>query len=285
MAAQPDQTAVETPPPEAPPGADDAQVFFDVAAGDYDDQHYGTGVRSFMSVRLEGFLAAVDGLRLPPGSIAVEAGCGPGRLAAGLASRGLRVLAHDTSPEMLRRARKRLRALPGAAPCALQVATVERMPYRDASVDLVCSAGVLEYLSSDAAMFGEIHRVLRPGGHALLAVTNLWSPAGSLDFAVEAAKRQPWLVRAVQTLRPEHPVRPRNFPVRRHRPAVFRRRLASAGLEVVRGQYFYLLPWPHPFDRLFPHATARLNNRLEPWSSSPLGWLAEGYLAIARRPA
>ena len=279
MAVQREQTA------EASPGDADAQVFFDVAADDYDDQHYGPGVRSFMSVRLERFLHAVDDLRLPPGAVAVEAGCGPGRLSAALAARGLRVLAHDTSPEMLRRARRRLRAVAGTAPDALQVATVERMPYRDASADLVCSAGVLEYLPSDTALFCEVHRVLRPGGHTLLAVTNSRSPVGSLDFAVEAAKRQPWLARAAEALRPEYRVRPRHFPVRRHRPAVFRRNLARAGLEFVRGEYFYLLPWPHPFDRLFPRVTARLNCRLEPWSASRIGWLAEGYLAIARRPS
>lgn len=282
-----DPTAPPPTPGLAPPSGGeppDARAFFDAAARDYEDQHYGPDARSFMSVRLAHVLAIVDALALPAQSVAVDAGCGPGPLSAALAARGLRVLAHDTSPAMLRRARGRAHAVADARAPALQVASVERMPYRDAVADLVCSVGVLEYLPDDARLLGEMRRVLRPGGIAIVAATNLWSPAGSLDFLVEAAKRRPALARVAQRLRPEHRVRARHFAVRRHRPAALRHSLAAAGFDRVRGRYFYLLPWPHPFDRLFPRATARCNRWLEPWSDSPLGWLAEGYLAVARRP-
>jgi SAM-dependent methyltransferase len=283
-AAQPSSPRSPEAPAEARPApATSARVFFDRSVADYDAQHYGPGARSFMSVRLERILAIVDQLGLPPGSRVAEGGCGPGHLAAALAGRGLRVLAIDTSPAMLRRARERLAAVPGAPHAGLQVASIERTPYADASIDLVCSAGVLEYLPGDAQALREVRRILRPGGHALLSVTNYWSPAGYLDFGVEAAKRIPWLVRAVNSLRPRHPLRPRYFAVRRHRPAAFRHQLSQAGLEPIRGEYFYLLPWPHPFDRLFPGPTARLNRRLEPHARGRLGWLAEGYLVLARR--
>jgi SAM-dependent methyltransferase len=264
---------------EEAPGS--ARAFFDSAVAEYEEQHYGAGARSLMSVRLERILAFVDALALPAGSRALEAGCGPGHLAAGLARRRLEVLAVDTSPAMLRRARARAGGPPAPS---FQVASIEHLPFRDASVDLACSAGVLEYLACDAAALGEIHRVLRPGGYALLSVTNFWSPAGWLDFAVEAAKRNAALRRAVNALQPRHPLRPRYFVVRRHRPAAFRGALAAAGLEVARHEYFYLLPWPHPFDRLFPRATARLNRRLEARVQGRLGGLAEGYLVLARRP-
>lgn len=265
-------------------GTSAARVFFDTSVADYEAQHYGAGARSLMSVRLERILAIVAQLDLPPGSRVADAGCGPGHLAVALAARGLRVFAVDTSPAMLQRARERLAAVSGAAGDGLQVASIERTPYADGSFDLVCSAGVLEYLPRDAEALGEVRRILRPGGHALLSVTNYWSPAGVLDFAVEAGKRIPWLVRAVNALRPRHPLRPRHFAVRRHRPAVFRHHLSLAGLETIRDEYFYLLPWPHPFDRLFPTATARLNRRLEPYAAGRFGWLAEGYLVLARRP-
>lgn len=258
-----------------------AQAFFDSVAADYEAQHYGTGMRSLMRVRLERMLELVDGLSLAEGSRVVDAGCGPGHLAMRLAQRQLRVLALDTSRAMLQRTRERLGAEVGCS--ALQVASIEQMPYRDASLDLVCSAGVLEYLPDDHPALDEIRRVLRPGGHALLPVTNYWSPVGYLDFAIEAGKRIPWLVRAINAGQPRHPLRPRHFSVRRHRPARFRRSLSLAGFEIVHDEYFYLLPWPHPFDRLFPRATARLNRRLESRGSGRMGWLAEGYLALARR--
>jgi ubiquinone/menaquinone biosynthesis C-methylase UbiE len=258
-----------------------ARAFFDASADGYDDQHYGPGARSLMSVRLARMLTAVDGLALSPGARVLDAGCGPGHLALALAGRGLRVHAVDTSHAMLDRARARCEG--AAAAPALQLASVERLPYADASFELVCSAGVIEYLGSDAAFLAEVRRVLRPGAHALLPVTNFWSPAGYLDFAIEAAKRVPWLARAVNASRLRHPLRPRHFRVRRHRPAQFRQSLSLAGLEPVEDAYFYLLPWPHPFDRLFPRATARANQRLEGHVRGRIRWLAEGYLVLARR--
>lgn len=276
------EAPVGSPAPAADAGA--ARAFFDSSVSDYEALHYGPGVRSLMSVRLERSLAVVEQLGLAAGGRVVEAGCGPGHLAAALAARGLRVLAFDTSPAMLRRASERLAEVPGGPRGGLQLASIERMPFADASVDLVCSAGVLEYLPRDADVLAETRRILRPGGHALLSVTNYWSPAGYLDFAVEAAKRIPWLAQAVNALRPEHPLRPRHFPVRRHRPAIFRHHVSLAGLELVHDEYFYMLPWPHPFDQLFPALTARLSRRLEPLVGTRLGGLAEGYLVLARRP-
>jgi ubiquinone/menaquinone biosynthesis C-methylase UbiE len=234
-----------------------------------------------MSVRLERMLTLIDTLELPPGAKVVDAGCGPAHLAERLAERGHRVVAFDTSRAMVLRARVRLAG--HANRCLLHLGSVEGMPHRDASADLVCCAGVLEYLRDDRPALDEIRRVLRPGGHALLSVTNSLSPAGYLDFAIEAAKRMPGLVRLLNRARPRHPVRPRHFHVRGHRPAAFKRSLAAAGLEPVREAAFYLLPWPHPFDRMFPHATTRLNRRLEPLAAGAFAWAAEGHLVLARR--
>lgn len=235
-----------------------------------------------MSVRMESMLTFIDELGLATGSTVVDAGCGPGYLASQLARRKFRVLALDTSRAMVERARRRLADSGGVV--AFQVGSVECLPYRDASVDLLCCAGVLEYLRADQPTLDEIRRVLRPGGHALLSVTNAWSPVGYLDFAVEAGKRLPWLVRVFDRTNPRHPVRPRHFQVRRHRPARFLRSITQAGLDPVREAPFYLLPWPHPFDRLFPRATARFNRRLEQHAGRFLGRIAEGHLVLARRP-
>jgi SAM-dependent methyltransferase len=49
------------------------------------------------------------------------------------------------------------------------------LPYEDASVDAVLCNQVLEHLKNIWLPMSEMHRVLRPGGHAVLSVPNLAS--------------------------------------------------------------------------------------------------------------
>lgn len=52
-----------------------------------------------------------------------------------------------------------------------------RMPFRDASFDLVLATDFVEHLDDDRAALREIERVLRPGGHCLITVpafASLW---------------------------------------------------------------------------------------------------------------
>jgi SAM-dependent methyltransferase len=51
----------------------------------------------------------------------------------------------------------------------------ERFPWPDASVDVVVCNQVLEHLKNIWLPMAEMHRVLKPGGHALLSVPNLAS--------------------------------------------------------------------------------------------------------------
>ena len=50
------------------------------------------------------------------------------------------------------------------------VGDVEALPLREASVDTVVSLEVLEYVRRPREALAEMHRVLRPGGHALVSV-------------------------------------------------------------------------------------------------------------------
>lgn len=57
-------------------------------------------------------------------------------------------------------------------------ATAERLPFEGASVDLVTAFDVLEHVPDDEAAAGELRRVLRPGGTAIVTVPAyrwLWS--------------------------------------------------------------------------------------------------------------
>jgi ubiquinone/menaquinone biosynthesis C-methylase UbiE len=263
-----------------------AREFFRSAVSDYDAAHYGQ--RSLMSVRFETVARAIEGLGLPPGADALDVGCGPGVLVAELCRQRFVTSGVDTSGPMLAQAERRFAAAGTPHMPHLQVAQAQALPFGDESFDLVCSTGMIEYLPDDGSTLDEFWRVLRPGGHVVLTITNFWSHAGLIDWFVEWAKRRRWLLapfNRVWVARGHTAIRPREFGIRRHRPAQIRRSLSGARFDVERSEFFYMLPWPHPFDVLFPEATAALGERLEPLSSGPLGVLAEGMMVVARKPA
>ncbi len=219
--------------------------FFDGHVDDYAAKHYGAGVRSFMSVRQVRILELVDRLELPRGAKVLDAGCGPGFLLEALAHRGFAIVGLDASPEMIRLTRQRLAGVEGDVEASLDVGSIERLPFRDASFDLVCTAGVVEYLPNDDLALSELQRVLRPSGHVIFPVTNLWSPVNYFDFAIEFIKRRRVLLaafNAVWTRLGNGPVLPRHFQVRRHRPAALRRTLAKHGLVLEDALYFFFCP-------------------------------------------
>ncbi len=69
----------------------------------------------------------------------------------------------DMTDEMLKLARKNA-AEAGATNVEFMKGTIERIPLRDASVDVVISNCVVNLAADKSAVFGEIARVLRPAG-------------------------------------------------------------------------------------------------------------------------
>jgi malonyl-CoA O-methyltransferase len=96
----------------------------------------------------------------------LDLGCGTGRHALWLANRGARVTAIDFSEGMLAEAR----AKPGADGVRFLVHDLHRpLPFEAGAFDRVVSGLVLEHLHDLAFVFGEAHRVLAPGGHAVVS--------------------------------------------------------------------------------------------------------------------
>jgi ubiquinone/menaquinone biosynthesis C-methylase UbiE len=267
----------------------DVNEFFDQNVADYEAKHYGHDVRTFMTVRQRRVIELVDELKLSKGSAVLDAGCGPGYLLEVLARRGFQVSGMDGSSRMLESAEVRLRAAQAEFPFTLKQGDIERLPFEDAQFDLVLSTGVIEYLQGDANALREMHRVLRPGGHLVLPVTNLWSPVNAFEGIIEFLKRRAWFRRPFNLVweRLGHgALLPRNFRVRRHRPASFRHSLAQAGFTLEEDLYFHFLPCPRPFERLLPN----LSNRIGEWmdehlARSEFGVLGEGYLTMSAKPA
>ncbi|UUZ58756.1 class I SAM-dependent methyltransferase [Nocardioides sp. B-3] len=112
-------------------------------------------------------LAMIDHFvaRLGPAPSVLDAGCGTGRISRYLADRGCRVTGLDLSPGMVAVARR------DHPDPAFAVGSIVDLPYGDASVD----AALYWYSvihSPDALLpriLTEAARVVRPGGHVLLA--------------------------------------------------------------------------------------------------------------------
>jgi SAM-dependent methyltransferase len=107
----------------------------------------------------------------PPGTAVLEVGCGSGALSIRLAvQHGLAVTAVDVDPGEIRRAReKAARALSaGRSRPEFLVADVARMPFDDASFDLVVSTFSMHHWDDKQAGLAEMWRVLRPGALALI---------------------------------------------------------------------------------------------------------------------
>jgi ubiquinone/menaquinone biosynthesis C-methylase UbiE len=113
------------------------------------------------------------------GKAVVELGAGTGRVTRIVAARAGRVLAFDRSPHMLERARAALAAELGRN-VSLSVADNRAIPLPPAAADIVLEGWSFGYTvnrsqdgwrSAAEALLGEVARLLKPGGTAILIET------------------------------------------------------------------------------------------------------------------
>ena len=110
----------------------------------------------------------IASLQLPPGSVVLDLACGTGDFCRGLAGAGLRPVGLDLSYGMLAAARTE---------SPLAQADALRLPVPDGSVDGVTCGFALRNFAALEPFFGELGRVLRPGGRiALLEVAEPPNP-------------------------------------------------------------------------------------------------------------
>jgi malonyl-CoA O-methyltransferase len=136
---------------------------FDRVAADYDD--HAVLQKEIESRLLERLVFA----RKPPSTV-LDLGCGTGRGSTALQQtfQAAQVIGLDWSTGMLKQLSSRLGAGPSPAPLC---ADFTRLPLPAASIDLIFSNLALQWCTDQEVAFGELRRVLRPGG--LLLFTTL----------------------------------------------------------------------------------------------------------------
>jgi SAM-dependent methyltransferase len=124
-----------------------------------------------------------DRLGVGPGTRLLDVGCGMGRHAFEALRRGADVVAADLDGDALTEvgAMAGAMALEGQTPDTATFAAVgadaRRLPFADGSFDRVVASETLEHIAEDAVAMGEISRVLRPGGRAVVTVPRWWPEA------------------------------------------------------------------------------------------------------------
>jgi len=105
--------------------------------------------------------------QMAPGKRVLEVGCGSGQGFGLVGGAAARVMGGDYSLPLLRRARAHY-----GARFPLVGLTAERLPFRAAAFDVVLCFEASYYIRDAPAAFGEMTRVLRPGGDILFVNAN-----------------------------------------------------------------------------------------------------------------
>lgn len=100
--------------------------------------------------------------RVPAGGVVLDLGCGRGFWMRLLGARGLRPIGIEPDGA---------RAAMAARQGSVVVGDGMHLPIRIASVDAVWSLHILHHVTDPEAMLVEMARVLRPGGHLIMAET------------------------------------------------------------------------------------------------------------------
>ena len=131
------------------------EFFDDLEAYRYEKLHYLPSVVRFDAYR---------------GKSLLEVGCGVGTDLVRFARAGARVSGIDIAEVSIELAKKNIAYHGGTAD--LRVMDGEALDFSDHSFDVVYAHGVIQYTADAERMIGEIHRVLKPGGEAIMMVYN-----------------------------------------------------------------------------------------------------------------
>jgi SAM-dependent methyltransferase len=158
---------------------------------------------------------------------AADIGGGYGRLSVVLADFADKVTLVDSSSQQLALATDFLADHPDVEKRLMDAASLD---FPDESLDLVAMVRVLHHLPDPSAEISEVHRILRPGGTAIVEVANV---AHALNRVRHMVRREPLPVTAVDIR--SAAIRERGgIPFVNHHPATVATQFRTAGLQVER---------------------------------------------------
>jgi SAM-dependent methyltransferase len=142
------------------------------------------GFASILEQRAEGGYGAVvdeliDAMRLAPGAVAVDVGCGTGALTRQLARRvgpTGRVVGADINAYLLREASAIARHQELGDVIAFELGSAEALPFPNGRFDAALACTVLDEVDADRGL-AELARVVRPGGRVAVLVRAVDIPA------------------------------------------------------------------------------------------------------------
>jgi ubiquinone/menaquinone biosynthesis C-methylase UbiE len=234
--------------------------------------------------RHEYILEMIQGLR----GTALEVGCGTGEMLCALIKRDFTVVGVDLALGMIEASQARVAERCPGKSVNLLIGDVENLGFRDGTFDLIIAAGVIEYLGSDEQALRNFHRILKPGGVVILSVRNKVNLARLLVTARDLLGSIPlmgamikglsgWLHRLFR-LAPNTGV-----PGRRHIPWELKRRMRAVGLRPREYAFYHFSVLPRFIERRFPRFCVAWEQKLEVFSRTALGYLANQYIVKAQK--
>jgi SAM-dependent methyltransferase len=114
------------------------------------------------------------------------------RLLQWMEENGASVFGIDLSMTTVRRARRNF--IDGGQRAGLIQADIRGLPFATGAFDFVYTMGTIEHIAEYESAIGEIHRVLRPGGRAVIGVPYKWDPflRPLVVWLLELAGRYPY---------------------------------------------------------------------------------------------
>ena len=174
------------------------------------------------------FAAVLEQLRIGPGTMLLDIGCGSGYAARMATALGADVCGIDNTPELLEIARERV---PNASFVQGQM---DSLPFSGNSFDAAAGFNSFQFADDPGNAVKEAARVVKPKG--LIAATTFAEPERNESTALHLA---------LEPLRSAAPTDARHLPYELSRPGGLERLLAQAELEPVRSGEVPL-NWAHP---------------------------------------
>jgi|SRR3989344_532256 len=138
-------------------------------------------------------LEYLDSLKLPKKSVILELGYGAGVTSKKICEREFKLIGVDVSETLRKIAIKNCNEIKGKPKFEFMIGNAEKLDLPDNSVDCVIGLGFLQYLEKPLSCFKEIARVLKPGGHCIIAQRNMFG-ISSLDGPLKILRSVYYLI-------------------------------------------------------------------------------------------